>query len=109
MAAGGAVAYLQSRFSSKKPDSLGHYNETRDNTENSNKVLKKNNNVKRTRQKKGGLKSLQVLVAILLSKMGKVGSRDLLALVGTVVSLSICVFPTWFNTVFDSQVSVIFY
>ncbi|KAG4212107.1 hypothetical protein ERO13_A02G143400v2 [Gossypium hirsutum] len=85
VAAGGAVAYLQSRFSSKKPDSHGHYNGTRDKRENSDKVLKKSNNVKRTRKKKGGLKSLQVLVAFLLSKMGKVGARDLLALVGTVV------------------------
>ncbi|KHG01277.1 ABC transporter D family member 1 [Gossypium arboreum] len=85
VAAGGAVAYLQSRFSSKKPDSHGHYNGTRDKRENSDKVLKKSNNVKRTRKKKGGLKSLQVLVAFLLSKMGKVGARELLALVGTVV------------------------
>ncbi|KAA3457390.1 ABC transporter D family member 1-like [Gossypium australe] len=85
VAAGGAVAYLQSRFSSKKPDSHGHCNGTRDKRENSDKVLKRNNHVKRTRKKKGGLKSLQVLVAFLLSKMGKVGARDLLALVGTVV------------------------
>ncbi|KAK8501359.1 hypothetical protein V6N12_021054 [Hibiscus sabdariffa] len=85
VAAGGAVAYLQSRFSSKKPGSHGHYNGIQDNGEDLDKVLKKNNNVKRTRQKKGGLKSLKVLVAILLSKMGKVGVRDLLALVGIVV------------------------
>ncbi|KAL4366300.1 hypothetical protein GQ457_05G014560 [Hibiscus cannabinus] len=85
VAAGGAVAYLQSRFSSKKPGSHGHYNGIQDNGEILDKVLKENNNVKRTRKKKGGLKSLKVLVAILLSKMGKVGVRDLLALVGIVV------------------------
>ncbi|XP_038994853.1 ABC transporter D family member 1-like isoform X1 [Hibiscus syriacus] len=85
VAAAGAVAYLQSRFSSNKSYSHGPYNGIRDDSENSDKVLKKNNNVKRTRQKKGGLKSLKVLVTILLSKMGKVGARDLLALVGIVV------------------------
>ncbi|KAK8652829.1 hypothetical protein V6N13_126852 [Hibiscus sabdariffa] len=85
VAAGGAAAYLQSRFSSKKPGSHGHYNGIQDNGQILDKVLKENNNVKRTRQKKGGLKSLKVLVAILLSKMGKVGVRDLLALVGIVV------------------------
>ncbi|XVF15175.1 hypothetical protein REPUB_Repub09cG0127800 [Reevesia pubescens] len=83
--AGGAAAYLQSRFSSKKPDSYGHYNGVRDNRENSGEALRKNNNVKGTTQKKSGLKSLQVLAAILLSGMGQIGARDLLALVGIVV------------------------
>ncbi|KAL4378612.1 hypothetical protein GQ457_02G009330 [Hibiscus cannabinus] len=83
--AGGTAAYLQSRFSSKKGDSYNHCNGIRENRENSDKVLKKNNNVKGTTRKKGGLKSLQVLAAILLSKMGQMGARDLLALVGMVV------------------------
>ncbi|XP_022739665.1 ABC transporter D family member 1-like isoform X2 [Durio zibethinus] len=83
--AGGAAAYVQSRFSSNKADSYGHYNGVRENREISDEVLKKNNNVKGTTQKKGGLKSLQVLAAILLSEMGQIGARDLLALVGIVV------------------------
>lgn len=41
----------------------------------------------KSKQKKRGLKSLQVLTAILLSEMGHLGARDLLALVGIVVSL----------------------
>ena len=37
--------------------------------------------------KKGGsLKSLKLLAAILLSQMGKIGARDLFALLGIVVS-----------------------
>lgn len=83
--AGGAAAYVQSRCSSKKLNSHGHYNGIQDNRENLNEILKKNNNVKGTTQKKGGLKSLQVLAAILLSEMGRIGARDLLALVGIVV------------------------
>ena len=94
MVAGGVAAYVRSRFSCKEPDTYGRYNGVRDNRENSDEVLKKNNNVKGTTQKKGGLKSLQVLAAILLSEMGQIGARDLLALVGIVVSLSFCVFPT---------------
>ncbi|XP_039009664.1 ABC transporter D family member 1-like [Hibiscus syriacus] len=83
--AGGTAAYLQSRFSNKKAVSYSHYNGVQGNRDNSDKVLKKNNNVKGTTRKKGGLKSLQVLTAILLSKMGQMGARDLLALVGMVV------------------------
>ncbi|KAG8474823.1 hypothetical protein CXB51_031537 [Gossypium anomalum] len=83
--AGGTAAYVHSRFSNKKADSYSHYNGIRENKENPDEVLKKNNNVKRIKQKKGGLKSLQVLAAILLSEMGKIGTRDLLALVGIVV------------------------
>ena len=95
MVAGGAAAYVQSQFNSKKANSYGHYNGVQDNRENSDEILKKNNNVKGISQKKGGLKSLQVLAAILLSDMGQIGARDLLALVGIVVSLSFCVFPTY--------------
>nr|KJB44204.1 hypothetical protein B456_007G239200 [Gossypium raimondii]KJB44205.1 hypothetical protein B456_007G239200 [Gossypium raimondii]KJB44206.1 hypothetical protein B456_007G239200 [Gossypium raimondii] len=83
--AGGTAAYLQSRFSSKKPYSYGHSNGVQDDRENSDEVLKRNNNVKGTTRKRGGIKSLQVLTAILLSKMGQTGARDLLALVGIVV------------------------
>lgn len=44
------------------------------------------NIVKKSKQKKSGLRSLQVLAAILLSHMGKLGVRDLLGLVAIVVS-----------------------
>ncbi|GKV25366.1 hypothetical protein SLEP1_g34815 [Rubroshorea leprosula] len=82
---GGTAAYVQSRFNGKKSDSLGHYNGIRDNEENSNKGVTNNDNVKKSRQKKGGLKSLQILAGILLSKMGQVGARNLLALVAIAV------------------------
>ncbi|XP_076923397.1 ABC transporter D family member 1-like [Bidens hawaiensis] len=66
--AGGTAAYMQSRTRLTRPD---------DNNNN-------NNIVKKSRQKKG-LKSLQVLAAILLSHMGRFGARNLFALVATVV------------------------
>jgi len=54
------------------------------------KLTATDQNAKITTKKKkgGGLKSLQVLTAILLSQMGKMGARDLLALVATVVCIS---------------------
>uniref|UniRef100_A0A5B6Z6Q8 Putative Peroxisomal membrane ABC transporter family, PMP family isoform 1 n=1 Tax=Davidia involucrata TaxID=16924 RepID=A0A5B6Z6Q8_DAVIN len=83
--AGGTAAYMQSRYSCKRPASFGHYNGITDNKEQSNKVVGNDNIVKKSRQKKGGLRSLQVLAAILLSHMGRMGARDLLALVAVVV------------------------
>ncbi|XP_062083727.1 ABC transporter D family member 1 [Humulus lupulus] len=78
--AGGTAAYVQSRFSSRKSDPLGHYNGLPNSQSNSeDKALKKNPD------KKGGLKSLKVLAAILLSRMGQMGARDLLSLVAIVV------------------------
>ncbi|KAF4349060.1 hypothetical protein G4B88_029029 [Cannabis sativa] len=74
--AGGAAAYVQSRYSSRKHDSLGHYNGLQTNSE--------DKAVKRNTDKKGGLKSLKVLAAILLSRMGHMGARDLLSLVAIV-------------------------
>lgn len=87
LVAGGTAAYVQSRFSSKKPDSFHHYNGLNDDKEKLENVVSDTSNVKKTTRKKGGLKSLKVLAAILLSEMGKMGARDLLALVAIVVSL----------------------
>ncbi|KAI9165040.1 hypothetical protein LWI28_006462 [Acer negundo] len=84
IAAGGTAAYLHSRFSCKKSDSFGHYNGLGGDRDKSGKVVNDGGNVKKTK-KKGGLKSLQILAAILLSEMGQMGARDLLALVGIVV------------------------
>ena len=90
VAGGTAAAYMQSRNSCKRPtESFGHCNGLlSDDNEQSDKVVGTNNNiVKKSRQKKkGGLRSLQVLAAILLSHMGRMGAGDLLALVATVVS-----------------------
>ncbi|XP_034202477.1 ABC transporter D family member 1 isoform X1 [Prunus dulcis] len=83
--AGGTVAYVQSRLSHKKHDAIGHYNGLNDNEETTEKVVTNDHKLKKPPRKKGGLKSLQVLAAILLSEMGQMGVRDLLALVSIVV------------------------
>lgn len=88
LVAGGTAAYVQSRFSCRKPDSFSHHNGVDDTNKNSEVV--QDNNVKKTTRKKGALKSLQVLAGVLLSEMGKMGTRDLLALAAIVVSL-LCV------------------
>ncbi|CAL0320367.1 unnamed protein product [Lupinus luteus] len=81
LAAGGAAAYMQSRFRVNKNDSLDQCNGkevTKD------KVVK-NASSSKNKQKKGGFKALKVLTAILLSEIGISGATNLLALVGTVV------------------------
>ncbi|KAI5343957.1 hypothetical protein L3X38_011833 [Prunus dulcis] len=83
--AGGTVAYVQSRLNHKKHDAIGHYNGLNDNEETTEKVVTNDHKLKKPPRKKGGLKSLQVLAAILLSEMGQMGVRDLLALVSIVV------------------------
>ncbi|GMP54406.1 hypothetical protein CsSME_00019597 [Camellia sinensis var. sinensis] len=84
--AGGTAAYLRSRYCGKRPDCFGHYNGLSDNKEQLEKVVGNENIVKKSRQKKkSGLKSLQVLASILLSRMGRIGARDLLSLLGIVV------------------------
>ncbi|KAK9272001.1 hypothetical protein L1049_002370 [Liquidambar formosana] len=88
LVAGGTAAYMQSRLSCKNYDSFGHYNGISDNEEKPDqgeKEVASDKIVKKKRQKKGGLRSLQVLAAILLSHMGQMGARDLLALVAIVV------------------------
>ncbi|CAL5328769.1 unnamed protein product [Camellia sinensis] len=83
---GGTAAYLRSRYCGKRPDHFGHYNGVSDNKEQLEKVVGNENIVKKSRQKKkGGLKSLQVLASILLSRMGRIGARDLLSLLGIVI------------------------
>ncbi|PKI61174.1 hypothetical protein CRG98_018405 [Punica granatum] len=85
LVAGGTAAYMQSRFSSRTADSVNHYNGINDENGKLERVGKDHTSRKRNAKKKGGLKSLKVLTAILLSKMGQMGARDLLALVATVV------------------------
>ncbi|OMP00757.1 peroxisomal membrane ABC transporter family, PMP family [Corchorus olitorius] len=52
--AGGATAYVQSRFSSKSLDSCGHYNynDVQDNRENSDETVKNNNNARELDKRK---------------------------------------------------------
>lgn len=80
--AGGTAAYMHSQGRVRRPsqhNGVGDDNE-RVEVDGGNKTSV----IKKSRQKKG-LKSLQVLAAILLSHMGKLGARDLLALLATVV------------------------
>ncbi|KAF1864344.1 hypothetical protein Lal_00022000 [Lupinus albus] len=85
LAAGGAAAYMQSRFRVNKHDLLGHCNGHSNDKEVAKDEVVKDAADSKNKQKKGGLKSLQVLVAVLLSEMGQLGARDLLSLVGIVV------------------------
>nr|GEV86980.1 ABC transporter D family member 1 [Tanacetum cinerariifolium] len=82
--AGGTAAYMQSQSRVRRPNGTGQYNGLGDDSEQVDLDVGINTTTKKSRQKKG-LKSLQVLAAILLSHMGKMGARDLLALVATVV------------------------
>lgn len=83
--AGGTAAYMKSRISAKSPDSsFGLYNSFKASDEVSDKLVK-TENTKKITKKKGGLKSLQILVAILLSKIGQMGARDLLSLIAIVM------------------------
>ncbi|KAK7358975.1 hypothetical protein VNO77_00918 [Canavalia gladiata] len=83
--AGGAAAYVHSRSRVNKQDFLAHSNEHNNDNELTKEKVMKGTSGPQHKQKKGGLKSLQVLTAILLSKMGQIGARDLLALVSIVV------------------------
>lgn len=82
--AGGTAAYMQSQSRVKRPNGTGQYNGLGDDNERADMDVRNNSITKKSRQKKG-LKSLQVLAAILLSHMGRMGARDLLALLATVV------------------------
>ncbi|MED6137180.1 ATP-binding cassette sub- D member 1 [Stylosanthes scabra] len=84
LVAGGTAAYMQSRSRVNRHDS-GHCNGHNGDTQVTTEEVVTGSTASKNKQKKGGLKSLQVLAAILLSEMGKLGARDLLALVGIVV------------------------
>ncbi|KAI4325947.1 hypothetical protein MLD38_031305 [Melastoma candidum] len=83
--AGGTAAYVQSRVSRRNHDSFDNYNGVDNEKKKPDKVGKDLVKGKKSTWKKVGLKSLQVLTAILLSKMGQIGARNFLAIVGIVV------------------------
>ncbi|KAM1175712.1 hypothetical protein ACFX19_028673 [Malus domestica] len=83
--AGGTAAYVQSRLNHKKHGFHGHYNGLDDSEETTERAMLSDHKLKKPPRKKGGLKSLQVLAAILLSEMGQMGVRDLLSLLSIVV------------------------
>ncbi|KAK7306012.1 hypothetical protein VNO77_43926 [Canavalia gladiata] len=82
---GGTAAYLQSRFKVNKHDLFGHCNGHNNDKEVTKEEVVKGATAPKNKQKKGGLKSLQILAAILLSELGKLGARDLLGLVAIAV------------------------
>nr|XP_025691157.1 ABC transporter D family member 1 isoform X2 [Arachis hypogaea] len=84
--AGGTAVYVQSRFRVNKHVALGHSNDhNKDKEDLTKEEAAKGITTSQNKQKKGGLKSLQVLAAILLSDIGQLGARNLLALVAIVV------------------------
>lgn len=87
LVAGGTAAYVQSRIRVNRHDLLGDSDEHNNDRELPEEEVMKRTSAPKGKQKKGGLKSLQVLAAILLSEMGQLGAKNLLALVCIVVSL----------------------
>ncbi|MQM14516.1 hypothetical protein Taro_047449, partial [Colocasia esculenta] len=84
LVAGGTATYVQSRrhVRSTRPDSSGHQNgPDPSGHQNSMNVISN----KQRKHRRGALKSLQVLTAILLSRMGPMGMRNLMALMTSVV------------------------
>ncbi|KAL9669098.1 hypothetical protein QQ045_006639 [Rhodiola kirilowii] len=82
LVASGTAAYVQSRHRYKKSESFSPQNGNPD-QENLNGTV--TDNLAMRPKKKGLLKSLKILTAILLSKMGRLGARDLLSLVAIVI------------------------
>lgn len=85
LVAGGTAAYMQSRFRANKHDLSGYCNGHNNDKEVTKDEVVNDAPAVKNKQKKGGLKSIQVLVAILLSEMGQLGARDLLGLVAIAV------------------------
>lgn len=83
VAGGTAAAYVHSRNSFRRQNTFGHSNGAKDYKEQSDELMGKD--VKKGRQKRGNLRSLQVLAAILLSRMGRAGAINILSLVATAV------------------------
>uniref|UniRef100_A0A1D1Z638 ABC transporter D family member 1 n=2 Tax=Anthurium amnicola TaxID=1678845 RepID=A0A1D1Z638_9ARAE len=87
LVAGGTAAYVQSRRQSRflRPDSSGHQKEPKSSPEKLSQNGLDVSSIKKRKHTSGALKCLQVLTAILLSRMGPMGMRNLVALVTTVV------------------------
>jgi len=87
LVAGGTAAYVHSRIRVNRHALLGDSDGNNNDGELPKEEVTKRTSAQKDKQKKGGLKSLQVLAAILLSEMGQLGAKNLLALVCIVVSL----------------------
>lgn len=107
VAGGSAAAYMQSRKSLTNQSSIDQYDGPIGDVELNTSVGMSENNVKKSRQKKGGLRSLKVLAAILLSRMSSLGTRDLLALIVTVVSFFTSTQAMYWNSLDMHRIIVI--
>ncbi|KAL1568041.1 ATP-binding cassette sub- D member 1, variant 2 [Salvia divinorum] len=81
-----AAAYMQSRNSSRRHNSFGNSNGVEDIRNEQDQLIENDRNVRTSKQRRGTLRSLQVLVAILLSRMGRMGALDILSLLAIAVS-----------------------
>ncbi|XP_042038702.1 ABC transporter D family member 1-like isoform X1 [Salvia splendens] len=81
-----AAAYVQSRNSSRRHNSFGNSNGVEDIKSEQDQLIENDKNVRTSKQRRGTLRSLQVLVAILLSRMGRMGALDILSLLAIAVS-----------------------
>ncbi|KAG0470943.1 hypothetical protein HPP92_015489 [Vanilla planifolia] len=85
MVTGGTALYCQTRIRRNKHDSFKFSHEVATDVVKLSQNGVDNNSTKRLSRKKGSLRSLHVLTAILLSKLGPYGLRTILALVTTAV------------------------
>lgn len=83
-----AAAYAQSRNSSRRHNSFGNSNGVEDIKNEQDQLIENDRNVRTSKQRRGTLRSLQVLVAILLSRMGRMGALDILSLLAIAVKFS---------------------
>nr|AIU99490.1 ABC Acyl Transporter [Salvia miltiorrhiza] len=81
-----AAAYVQSRSRCRRHNSFGHSNGVEDISNEQDQLIGNDRNARTSKQRRGTLRSLQVLVAILLSRMGRMGALDILSLLAIAVS-----------------------
>ncbi|XP_051143944.1 ABC transporter D family member 1-like [Andrographis paniculata] len=88
VAIGGAAAtvYVQSQNRSRRQKPFGQSNGVKEDKNESDQLTVKTKNVGKSRKKRGNFRSLQVLAAILLSRMGRMGAMDILSLAAIAVS-----------------------
>lgn len=76
---------MQSRSRCRRHNSSGHSNGVEDIRNEHDQLIGNDRNVRTSKQRRGTLRSLQVLVAILLSRMGRMGAIDILSLLAIAV------------------------
>ncbi|XP_051117448.1 ABC transporter D family member 1-like [Andrographis paniculata] len=88
IAVGGTAAalYVQLRTRAQRHKSFDHINGDLKNKEQPKHLVVNDDNLKKSWQKRGHLRSLQVLAAILISRVGRKGAIQLLSLVAIAVS-----------------------